>query len=208
MRVEAAAAAVAYLSAMTSGWNDDATEQMVYEFERLDDEDALAAACQKVARTWTWGGRPALGVIMDAYHHEVAVRSDKHRAEVEAKAIRCGGTGWLEHDDEGHEDSPCPTCNPALFRVWNTPGAKLRWRNGVPTWRVLDFDSHDEFEKELRRERCPAPFDVEHESFDSRIGMRVALAAYRDAYDREPSSTQVAWVAAAGRPVRQRRDEF
>jgi hypothetical protein len=204
VRLDAAAAAVAYLTAMTTGWNDDATEQMVYEFERLDNETALGEAVAKVARTWTFGGRPSLGVIMDAYNHELALQTDRRREEVSARAVRCDGSGWLDGDDL----APCPTCNPALHRVWNEPGAKLRWRHGVPTWRVLGYDTPELFDKDLKRERCPAALDYEHESFDSRIGMRVALDAYRTEYGREPSATQRAWIVGAGRPARTRSDEF
>jgi hypothetical protein len=203
MNVEAAAAAVAYLTSMTSGWNDDATEQLVYEFERLDDEAALVEAVGKVARSWTYSGRVPLGVIMDAYHHEIANRERVEREQVEARLVRCDGSGW---NDDG--TMPCSTCNPALWRIWNEPGLLPRWRAGIATWKLLGFEKASECEKELGRERCPAPLDVEWDTFDSREGMRVALDAYRDEYGREPSKAQVAWLAAAGRPSRSRTSSF
>lgn len=205
MNVEDAAAAVAYLSAMTSGWSDDATEALVYEFERLEDPVALGEAVGKVARSWTWGGRPPLGVLMDAYHHEVALSEGKHRAQVEARAVRCDGSGWFDSDGDL---TPCSTCNVALWRVWNEPGGRLRWRHGVPTWRVLGFDAPAECEKELSRERCPSALDVEHERCDVGVGMRAALDSYRAEYGRDPSTGQAAWLRAAARSRRVDPDDF
>lgn len=202
MNVEHAASCVAYLTSMCTGWNDDTTEVLVYEFERLDNPDALREAVGKIARTWTQSWRVPLGVIMDAYQHEVAISEGQHRDILDAQLARCDGSGW---DDDG---APCTTCNPALAQVWATPGGRLRWRHGTATWKILDFDSAADCDKELGRTKCAQVFDVEADSFDSRTGMRVALAAYRTEYRREPSPTQIAWLAAAGRPTRQRQDEF
>lgn len=200
MNVEDAAAAVAYLASMTSGWSDDATEQLVYEFERLDDPYALIGACGAVARTWTWGGRPPLGVLIDAYHHEVAVLAAGVREQTEASAPRCDGHGWNEVDDDL---TPCATCNAALWRIWNEPGARRRWRNGQATWKILGYDSAADCEKELARPRCPTAYVDELDRFRGN-GLAVALDAYRDEYGKEPSERQKAWLLAAARPAPRR----
>lgn len=206
MDVEHAATCVAYLTSMTSGWNDDATEQLVYEFERLDNPDALADAIGKIARTWTSTGRVPLGVIMDAYQHEVKVADDRqHRA---VKAVRCDGSGWLVRTDEaGTFEWPCTTCNPALARVWSDPEAKAKWRHGVATWRVLGFDDRESFDKEMARSSCTPDHGIHGDWCDGRDGMAIAVDAYRSAYDREPSKAIRSMIAAAAKP-RTRREDF
>jgi hypothetical protein len=193
--VDHAATCVAYLTSMTSGWNDDATEQLVYEFARLDDPDALADAVNKIARTWTSYGRVPLGVIIDAYQHEVRLREDAARELLTKRqaAIRCDGSGWWTVDGD---ELPCPTCSPALSRIWNDPDMKRRWRNGQPTHRILGYDDRDEYVKDLKRPTC-VPDDPEP-AIDQRRGMAVAVDAYRAEYGREPGRGMRAMIAAAG----------
>ena len=149
MNVEHAASCVAYLTSMTSGWNDDATEQLVYEFERLNDADALQTAVAKIARTWTSQGRVPLGIIMDAYHHEQQLAIATTREARTAAEVRCDGWGWLE------DESPCPVCSPALRRVYSDLDLLRRWRDGVPLHKLLDSADRAAFEAEYNRERCP-----------------------------------------------------
>lgn len=202
MNVEHAATCVAFLTSMTSGWNDDATEQLVYEFARLDDPDALADAVHKIARTWTSNGRVPLGVIMDAYQHELRLADEALQQQLAAKQIRCDGSGWLTHHDDDGEASewPCATCNPALARIWADPELKRRWRQGQATHRILGFDDRDELVAKLGRSRCLP--DEGEDCIDQRRGMAVAVAAYRNHYDRTPPKGLTAMIAAATRGTR------
>ena len=96
MNTQQAATAVAYLTSLTSGWNDDSTEQLVYEFERLEDPEALRDAVGKVARSWTGFGRVPLGILMDAYHHEIALRNTAAKAALANRSVRCDSSGWID----------------------------------------------------------------------------------------------------------------
>lgn len=158
MNVDSAAACVAYLTSMTSGWNDDATEQLVYEFERLEDADALSAATAKIARTWTSQGRVPLGVIIDAYHHEQRLAIEADRVAEKAAEVGCDGWGWTV------EGQPCPVCNPALHRVFCDFELLRRWRDGVALFKLLDCADRAALESEYNRERCPKRVDFEHTS--------------------------------------------
>lgn len=204
MDVESAATCVAYLTSMTSGWNDDATEQLVYEFERLDDADALADAIAKVARTWTSQGRVPLGVIVDAYEQERrrSVERDE-RAARQMAAVRCDGSGWITRSDEGGTfEWPCSTCSPALVRVWADPELRDRWRNGERLHRILGFDDRAELEREHHREPCSSSFDHE-QVVEARDGFRIAARAYELAYDRPPSKAIERMLRFAQRPPRE-----
>jgi len=153
VKVEDAAACVAYLTSMTSGWNDDATEMLVYEFEKLDDPAALELATAKIARTWTSQGRVPLGVIVDAYHHEQAIALNATR-EAQAAEERCDGWGWIDGD-------PCAVCSPALRLVYADPALLRRFRDGVALHKILDWPDRKTFEAEYNRERCPQRFVAE-----------------------------------------------
>lgn len=191
MNVEHAAACVAYLTSMTTGWNDDATEQMVYEFERLPDEAALTNAIQKVARTWEASSRPPLAVIMDAYHHEVRLADDleRERAARENERIRCDGSGWRFLDDETTR-RPCATCNPALARIFADPDLLRRWRDGFALHRLLGYDGRKELVDETARPPCfPAGDD---DSIDRLDGIAIAVNEYRRTHQgREPSEAMM-----------------
>ena len=176
MNVDQAASAVAYLTAMVSGYNDDTTEVLVFEFARLDDVGALNEAVAKVVRSWDRQGRVPLGVIIDAYEHEVRESDQRARDEVESKAIRCDGSGWLCGDFE----TPCPRCNPAMVRVWDSADLRRRWSKGVPVHKLLRFETRSDLESELGRLPCTG-IDVEYESVRPRDGIAIAVAAYRDA---------------------------
>lgn len=167
--------AVAYLSAMTTGWNDDSSAAYALELrEVVEDDHALFDAVRKIARSWEHAYRPSLGVIVDAYHHEVAVREADRRAALARRAVvRCGGDAFVQ---QGDEKVPCPTCNPALYKVWTEPGLFERWKLGESTWRLLGFADRkdDEYRAQYEVARC-AP-DSERTTFPS-IAEGRAIAA-------------------------------
>jgi hypothetical protein len=67
VRVQDAAASVAYLTAMVSGYNDDTAEMLVYEFTELDDAQTLDDAVKTVVRSWDRQGRVPIKLILDEY---------------------------------------------------------------------------------------------------------------------------------------------
>jgi hypothetical protein len=72
---EQAAAALRPLVIATDGWTQEAITYYVDELVRLEDGEALAAACVAVARWWKAGRRPPLAEVLDAYRVETQRRA-------------------------------------------------------------------------------------------------------------------------------------
>lgn len=201
MRIEASVAAVAYLSAMTTGWNDDATNALAREFEHLENEDALMTAVTKVAQTWDKTSRPPLGILMDAYYHELRLKVEGQRQQLARRGtIRCDGHGWVEMSIGTR---PCPTCSPALHRIYNEPGLLERWAHGEPQHHILGFDDREAMMKELSRMPCLPRMvellsDDEDRACTPAAGRAIAFAAIRTESGREPSAKQRAMLKQPG----------
>lgn len=79
MTRDRAIALVGYLVASTTGWNDDSVLVYAREVEKLADEEAAAAAIQRLATTWTEARRPPVAEILNVYRRELARRQDGTR---------------------------------------------------------------------------------------------------------------------------------
>jgi hypothetical protein len=172
--------AVAYLTAMTNGWDDDLALMYVGELGKLDNGATLMEACQRVARTWTFGNRPPLGVVFKLYGEVEAEQVQRVRREFAAPSnVRCEGSGWLPiADRRGGDITPCPSCSPALSRVWADDESHARWRNGEQLWVILGADNPADFRKAYGRPSClPGHVEDEH-AISPQEGIEAARTAY------------------------------
>jgi len=65
-----AAQALSILVGGTQGWNDEAVALYLTELVKLDQPQALIAACQRILTSHDTPGRPSLARILDVYKHE------------------------------------------------------------------------------------------------------------------------------------------
>jgi hypothetical protein len=103
VNLDDAISAMRYLSAMTTGWNDESAAAYAVELAgTLNDPDALMAACRTIAATWCDSWRPPLGVIRAAYQHELAMRPalPEHVDEDVVSADRGAVVAWEAYVDE------------------------------------------------------------------------------------------------------------
>jgi len=70
MNIDDAIGAMEFLTAMTTGWSDDAAAAYAVELSNLADPEALYRAVHQVAATWTDAWRPSLAVVLEAYKVE------------------------------------------------------------------------------------------------------------------------------------------
>jgi hypothetical protein len=191
--------AMAYLTAMTTGWNEDVVLAYAAELDRLADNDALRDAVQGIARTWDKSHRPALAVVLEAYHHELAKRAaDQRNTLGQRGVIRCDGRSWVTMP--GGETVPCPSCAPMLHKLWHTPSLMHRWRNGDAAWRLMDCADIDAYKREFSRVNCPPPAEDRAVYPTSVQGRKIAATAYMDARDvnRKPGPMGAALLAHVG----------
>ena len=182
MTSEEAVANAALLASMTTGWDDDSIEAYAWEFKTWDDGAMLERAIRTVVRSWDRQGRPPMGVVMDAYSHEgVKARYASNEKLAAAGVIRCGGTLWVY---EGDRHVPCPTCSPALYRVWKEGDLLERYRQGTSLFTLLSDGNDDEFRAKYQRPAC-RPFEAYERPMDQgerevgpAEGKKVAAAAY------------------------------
>jgi hypothetical protein len=71
--------ALGNLIAVTTGWNDQATEQYAHELIGLDDGEVLLEACRAIGRTWNESRRPPLADIRTMYRR-LAERKQQQEA--------------------------------------------------------------------------------------------------------------------------------
>ena len=71
--------ALGNLIAVTTGWNDLATEQYAHELIGLDDGEVLLEACRTIGRTWNESRRPPLADIRTMYRR-LAERKEQQEA--------------------------------------------------------------------------------------------------------------------------------
>lgn len=67
----------------TSGWTDESVEAYIRDLATLEDPQALKAACEQVARTWTESRKPPQGVIRQAYYQQAQRKS----AHIDSRAL-------------------------------------------------------------------------------------------------------------------------
>lgn len=173
-----------YLSAMTTGWDDTTLQAYALDLARLEDRGCLMEAVRKVAATWTNGWRPQLGIVRDAYEHELALVVERQRAELAERGLmRCGGTGWVLWSDG--EELPCPTCAPFLHKVWTTPTLMHRWRAGEEPWRIVDAEDRDTYRREYARTPCAPGYHDEPRRVSKQQAMKAAWRGYLEACEQD-----------------------
>lgn len=118
-------------------------------------------------------------------------------------AVRCAGYGWISIGDQTR---PCPTCSPALWRIFRDPKLLLQWRNGRAVHTIFRM-SRDEFSDEYRRPRCQPPvgeelpLDPGDRMISPEEGREVAERAYSDEerrQGREPSEGALRTIRGLG----------
>jgi hypothetical protein len=70
MQIEQATAALGALAGVTTGWNDSSVEGYLIELVKLENPEALMAACHRLSVTWEEARRPPLAAITNLYHRE------------------------------------------------------------------------------------------------------------------------------------------
>jgi hypothetical protein len=177
MNLDDAIAAMRYLSAMTTGWADETTAAYAVELAHLENPAALMAGVRKVAAAWTDSWRPSLGIVRDAYEHELALTVARQREELARRGVmRCGGTGWVNWTDG--EELPCPTCAPFLHKVWTTPTLMVRWKAGEEPWRLMDCADKDSYRTDYARTPCAPGYLDEVRTVSKAQAMAAAWKGY------------------------------
>ena len=121
-----AAQALSILVGGTQGWNDEAVALYLTELVKLDQPQALIAACQQILTTHDTPGRPSLARILDVYKHEnwkqQAVKPTQTQLERADRNIRTISPAeginiarQAYEDECGRQGKPA---NGIIFDVW------------------------------------------------------------------------------------------
>jgi hypothetical protein len=121
-----AAQALSILVGGTQGWNDEAVALYLTELVKLDQPQALIAACQQILTSHDTPGRPSLARILDVYKHEnwkqQAVKPTQTQLERADRNIRIiSPAEGINIARQAYEDE-CgrqgKTANGIIFDVW------------------------------------------------------------------------------------------
>jgi hypothetical protein len=121
-----AAQALSILVGGTQGWNDEAVALYLTELVKLDQPQALIAACQQILTSHDTPGRPSLARILDVYKHEnwkqQAVKPTQTQLERADRNIRIiSPVEGINIARQAYEDECVRQGKPAngiIFDVW------------------------------------------------------------------------------------------
>jgi hypothetical protein len=103
------------------------------------------------------------------------VAGEERRSQLDG-SIRCSGYGWI---NDGDQAKPCPTCNPALWRVFRDEQLLASWRHGQQLHSMFDMKRAD-FVDEWSRPPCPQRESADDEIVSPKEGRLIALRALQD----------------------------